>query len=653
MKYVLSTLIALALGTLNAQFFDAEAYDWKKAEYENVSVDDSTDIYVLLSKKLYNYYYDNSSLKEQFLLHKKMYINSSDAVDNLNTIYISQSNDNLVKFKARAINPAGKITEITEDKILKGVDEDSEQEYIYFAMEGLEIGSQIEYFYIKDINPNLNGVSSELQGNFPVKRVEFDIITPWNLVMASKVYNTDLTLSEDTTSEEQKRIYLNIDSLAPLKNEPTAFKEANLIRVAYKLDQNLYTGKKNLITYGEISQNVVNNVNSELSKKEIKVLAKIEKEIASFEPEIEVNDIRKIENYLKSNYQFVRVSNPVLYNIENIYKNKAFNDLGALILYTRLLKRKGIEYKMVYTSDRSEMAFDPDFETNIYLDELMLYFPEEDLYLEQTNSMSRAGYVSALYTGNFGLFIEEVALNDNVVAVATTEMIPFQPSNFTIDSMDVKAVFGDDLFENDLDVKRVLTGYTAGIYQPLLSLILDEDDKKDFEESILTYINSDAEVKDLEILNGKANLLGVKPLVAKGILEDANYMEKAGPNFLFKVGTLIGPQSEMYDEEEERKMDVESDHCRTYIRKITFDIPVGYEVSGLEALAIDEKLMYKEEISSRFVSTYTQEGNTVIINIEEHYNEIKYPKELFDDYKKVINAAADFNKLTLLFKKAS
>lgn len=655
MKKLFAILLSTAsVLTANAQFFNAKDYDYGDPVYDNVQADDSTDIYLLLNKHLMNYYYDkDNSLKEEYLLHKKIYVNSSDAIEGLNKIYISQGSDEdaLINFKARVINPDGQTREITEDKILTGVDEDDDRKYTYFALEGLQVGSQVEYFYVKKIDPRVNGVYFDVQGYYPVKRAELDVITPWNLVMASKTYNLDADFKTDTSLDGQNRIYLHIDSLAPLKKEETAFRDANLGRAVYKLDENRYNGKKNIVAYSYIAQNVVNNTNRELSKREEKALAKMEKEISKFEPENQVSDIRRIENYLKTNYQYLNQGNPVLSEIDGIYKNKAFNELGAVVLYSHLLKDKNIDYRIVYTSDRSELPFDPNFECNIYLNDLLFYFPEEKDLLDFSDPFSRMGYISALNTGCQGLFIEEMELNDNTVGVATTEFIPAKPASFTTDSLEVKVNFADDLYDNSLNVHRVITGYDARFYQPIFNFIKDEDQKKNLQESLLKYIDSDAKVEGLEIKNAEGNLLGIKPLVADGRLESANFVEKAGNNFLLKIGKLIGPQSEMYEEKAERVMDVQSNYARTYFRTLTFTIPEGYEVSGLEALNVDEKLMYKDTASCRFVSTYTQEGRTVKVKIFEYYNEVEYPKSLFEDYRKVINAAADFNKKTLLLKK--
>jgi hypothetical protein len=52
-----------------------------------------------------------------------------------------------------------------------------------------------------------------------------------------------------------------------------------------------------------------------------------------------------------------------------------------------------------------------------------------------------------------------------------------------------------------------------------------------------------------------------------------------------------------------------------------------------------------------FISTWKQEGDKLIIEITEEYNQIKWPKTDYDNFVKVINAAADFNKVVLVLEK--
>ncbi len=45
------------------------------------------------------------------------------------------------------------------------------------------------------------------------------------------------------------------------------------------------------------------------------------------------------------------------------------------------------------------------------------------------------------------------------------------------------------------------------------------------------------------------------------------------------------------------------------------------------------------------------EGNLLTITIDEFYKEVLQPIDIYEPFQKVINAAADFNKVTLLLEK--
>ena len=52
-----------------------------------------------------------------------------------------------------------------------------------------------------------------------------------------------------------------------------------------------------------------------------------------------------------------------------------------------------------------------------------------------------------------------------------------------------------------------------------------------------------------------------------------------------------------------------------------------------------------------FKSDYTLKGDVLEISIEECYKEIYAPLSRYEDFRKVVNAAADFNKITLVLEK--
>jgi hypothetical protein len=130
----------------------------------------------------------------------------------------------------------------------------------------------------------------------------------------------------------------------------------------------------------------------------------------------------------------------------------------------------------------------------------------------------------------------------------------------------------------------------------------------------------------------------------------SHLVEKAGPAILLKVGELIGPQSELY-RDSERMNDIENDFNRGYERSIKVSIPTGYSIRNLDDLKFD--VVYQEGDQQPFVfqSTYVVDKNVLTVHLVEYYKNIRAPKSRYEDFRKVINAAADFNKVVLVLEK--
>jgi hypothetical protein len=127
-------------------------------------------------------------------------------------------------------------------------------------------------------------------------------------------------------------------------------------------------------------------------------------------------------------------------------------------------------------------------------------------------------------------------------------------------------------------------------------------------------------------------------------------VEKAGLNYSFDVGKVIGPQAEMY-EDKQRMTDIENDNNHGYIRTLRVVVPEGYVVTNINDVVMDVFVERNATRTMQFKSSYVQEGNTYVITVHEFYNEIRVPKADYELFRKVINAAADFNKKHLVFEK--
>ena len=129
------------------------------------------------------------------------------------------------------------------------------------------------------------------------------------------------------------------------------------------------------------------------------------------------------------------------------------------------------------------------------------------------------------------------------------------------------------------------------------------------------------------------------------------FIERAGPKVLLKVGELISEQTQLY-QEKLRTLDVENEFNRTYERTIEVVIPEGFQVTNLEDIVIDNAYEESGKEVISFRSSYELDGNILRIKADEYYRVNIMKKEVFEEFRTVINSAADFNKVVLILEPA-
>jgi hypothetical protein len=102
-------------------------------------------------------------------------------------------------------------------------------------------------------------------------------------------------------------------------------------------------------------------------------------------------------------------------------------------------------------------------------------------------------------------------------------------------------------------------------------------------------------------------------------------------------------------QEKERANPIEMQYPNQYNYTITVDIPKGYSLEGLESLEIHKELVIDGKKLCYWESNYKVKNNKLIITIEEAYKVNDFPKEKYEGFRNVINAASDFNKAAILF----
>jgi hypothetical protein len=123
-------------------------------------------------------------------------------------------------------------------------------------------------------------------------------------------------------------------------------------------------------------------------------------------------------------------------------------------------------------------------------------------------------------------------------------------------------------------------------------------------------------------------------------------VKKAGNNFTVEIGKLQGPQPQIKPEQRNRTLDIYMPFARTTQTEISFQIPEGYSVEGVEAL--NKKI---ENECGSFVSTASADGKTLTINIKRMYNNSFEKASNWSKLLAILDATSDWGNSKLLLKK--
>lgn len=629
-----------------------KSYDWELNPTHDINFADSTDIVTLKDKVVVEFYFDSDGkFIEYYLIHQILWLNSDEEIEKNNKIYIPFSSSSTpILNKGRVITKEGNIINLSEKEILTAEDEETKKKYKYYTFKGIEKGSIIEYMYVIKRAPVYKGNSMLFQDEQLVLNASFDLYSPTNLTFKFKSYNGLASVTKDTIIEDKLHWYFHVDSIPLLEKELLSAYQSNRMFIVYKLDKNTATNQHDISSYGIVSDNIYKYISKEEPKDVIKALNKLIKDAKIDLNATESNQIRTLEDYIKRNYFQINSSAEELSTLSFVVKNKLANEDGLLKLYSKLFQLLNIEFQIVLTSDKTLIKFDKEFEANNFLTDYLFYFPKIDTYLSHTELTSRLGYPPANLTNNFGLFIKEVALGDYKTGIGKINFIKPLDYQKTYDKILIEAhLDSEDMTIVVADIDKSNFGYYASFTQPYMHL-LDEKNKTEVIEEQIKFISKDSEIISKNVFNDNPEAFGILPFQVKSQIKLKSSVDKAGNKLLFKIGELIGPQMEMY-QEKKRVLPLETGFNRLYHREISFTIPNGYKINNLDELNIKNSYSKDGVTLFNFTSSYVLHEKIVKVVIDEFYTIFEIRPELYEEYRKVINSAADFNKLTLVLEK--
>lgn len=584
-------------------------------------------------------------------VHKIIRVNDEKGIELYNKLKINYSPDfPVITLKGRTITPSGKVIELKPEAFKDLREEDGSKNRIC-AFEGVEKGAEIEYIAELSQPVSLFG-NYLLQDIVPTCNSQYEILSPANLIYELKGYN-QVTIDKDSVFDQVNSFYAHAENLPGLEEEKMATYLPHFARLEFSLAYNTEVKGKDIriLTWDDAAKNSYKSFTS-FESKELKSVGKLLENNPGYKQcTTMAKQVAWIEDFVKTNYvQQEYVPDPKAETMEFILKNKLTNESGIKLFFSALFQSQHIPFEIGFTTDRFAKPFDYSFQNWDNLKQMIFYFPDLKQYMAPGEFEYRMPFIPARWCGNSSMFCKVLALGDVVTAKAEKRQIPECKAEDSYHNHDVDVYFNTDMDTAFVHIKNSFIGYNAIELMPVF-VYLDQEKRDDAAKQILQLNDKEEKVDEITVENNRfMSIPEKKPLVIGATIHAGSLMEKAGNKYLFKVGDLIGRQSEMY-QEKERQFDIEIPNAHQYTRKLKIHVPAGYAISNLDKLNMNIVASHDGKENCKFVSSYALNGDLLEINVFEIYHNSFTPKAEYEAYRKVINAAADFNKIVLVLEK--
>jgi len=649
MKPFLSFLFILLSTGLFAQT-EFESYSWNTIPAKNQadtikSVDGTV---VLLERRVTEVYLNKENLFEEIsVFHMKIKVENNKAVDAQNKIYIPiRDVIDILKIEARFIAANGKITVLKKESIKEVENLENKGNFKTFAIEGAEVGGQIEYFYIlrKKFNPH-GGIY--IQDDVPKGDVAIIFAFPSKLEFLIKSYNGFPDFKLTTGKNETSYLKADTGYIPSLKTEQYAYYKANLMRYEFTLAYNNYNTVLRVYSWSKACNNIYANL-IPLKRNEESAVRSWIKKLDIPDTDLETK-IRYIENRVKSEISFPEDLNLDM-DMEDVIKLKQASKLNAVRLFIALFQASDIGIEVVITGDMETHPFDPEFNCFNFIDNYLIYFPELDAYITPYDPNYRMGVIPSNFQGGYGLFMHPISYNEKLSTMAY-EIKQIPTATYIMNTDTMYHVIDIDIDQAQLVTKsyRAYYGDVARNFQSFWHF-LDTDKKNEMVKLIFNMGSENTTIEKYSVINDSPENIGLKPIIWNLDIRANSLVENAGNDIIVKIGETISTQAELY-QATTRKLPIKVDVLHNYYRKLIFNIPAGYVITNPADLNMHVEMLNNGKTSCIFTSDAKVVNNQLIIISTEYYCDSSYPVSRYDEFRNVINASADFNKKTIVLKK--
>lgn len=649
---MIRTLRALFLSSaiLSGSILFAQDYSWdaKPALHAVPDIYNKESAVFILEKRNIKYVINKTGKKNEIsvyrTIHRIIRLLDDKGVEYFNKMTVSSVPGALIQnIQGRTIKASGKVVDLAKDQIRTNNDEHGQLQY-HLAFEGVEKGDEVELFYTEKRPFAIFG-SEVMQFGLPVAKASFQLEVPEYLYFDSKGYN-NFPNATDTIIDKVHHYSAEQTNLDAIEDEEYSDLTPNLKRIEYKVS---YSGdsRTKLYTWNDLAGRLFETYYT-FTDKEQKAVRKF-LEPMKLDGLSEEEKIKRIEETIKQEIVYdEQQDSDEAEKLGYVLEKKAAGETGLVRLYVACFEAAGVQHDLGSTSNRFEYPLDDKFENWNRPNTYVFYFPGTKQYLSPGTTFLRYPMIPAALRENKALFCKRTTVGNLTTAIASIRHIPVLPMEESADMIKAEVSFDKESMSPEIKMVHAFKGYAAMSLRETVSFI-PKDKEKDFVQNIAAGIADQPE----DIVSYSFNNKGLqhysdnKPVEIHAVLKADKLMETAGSKWLFKVGDVIGPQAQMY-QDKKRKLPISMPYPHSLIRDITINIPEGYKITNPESVKIDVK---DEGSTMGFKSDYTINDGKMQIHINEFYSIDHYPATTIEPFRKVINAAADFNKVTLVLEK--
>ncbi len=629
-------------------------YDWDISPSAAKSSTDKNNEPTTFEKYHYGleYFYDEKGdFKMWELTHHIVKINSENALKQYNKVFVSlQEGEKLVSLKARSIQTDGKTIEIDLSQIRKIEENGFFTSSTRFPIEGAQVGSNIEYFYVIERSASLSG-HYMYPANVVLKNVSFELITPANILFTSKSYNGLPQAKQQSDAMGRNLLSISTDKINTVSSK-SILGEGNLMRLHYRFSHVLADEKYADNSWETIANQLASVVYPLSLKDENRRINSILEELNAQKTSLlpQEQKIKAIEDYIKNHIRIDENVSHDSYSLLASLENGMSDSYGVLRLFGAFFQNAGIDHRLVGTSDKKYFAFDENFPSWDFIHAYLFYFPSLKSYLMPTEISYRYGYIPYSLINNKGIFVKPpVILGEDIIAYSDIRTINFNPSQSHTNTY-YKVSFEDELNTTKINLKRELTGYSAIDYHAYY--YLSDEPEKAVASRFDIRAGEHAITERVDITTIENNYYDTETVrmdlfKVEGKISSNTLVEQANETYLFKLGSLLDAHPKSYSQ----KGNVEKGYPEEFKTIIEIQIPEGYYIRNFESL---KKQVWNAEMGQMLMHFKTEaniKNGTLTVEVTEFYRDAIQTKEQLAAFERINSASVNFSNAVVMLQK--